>query len=166
MPLPVRIALSLVVCAALVSGCKSRTVVAPRDEATFGPVSMRLHPVFSRAKDFDGDDKLDGIEAMLEFQDAFGDPTKASGRVIFELFELRANQPDPRGRRVVNPWLGSLMTLEDQNERWNRASRAYLFPLDFPRAGEPGDYVLTAQFDTSDGRRFFDRLILQRRQEK
>lgn len=139
----------------------------PRDEAAFGPTSMRLHPVFTRLKDWNGDDVPDGIEAMVEFQDAFGDPTKASGRIIFELFEFRAAQPDPRGPRVANPWVGSLSTLVEQRDRWNRASRTYTFPLAWPKI-EPGrTYVLTAQFDDStSSRRFFDRLIIEGRRDE
>lgn len=154
----------------LVGGCQDtptftdplRTRPQPRDEAAFGPTAMRLHPVFTRVKDWSGDDRPDGIEAMVEFQDAFGDPTKASGRVIFELFEFKPNQPDPRGPRVANPWVGSLATLGDQRDRWNRASRTYTFPLSLPKLDAGRTYVLTAQFDdAATSRRFFDRLILE-----
>jgi hypothetical protein len=134
----------------------------PRDEAAFGPTTMRLHPVFTRLKDWTGDEAPDGVEAMVEFQDAFGDPTKAAGRIIFELYEFRAAQPDPRGPRVANPWVGSLATLADQRDRWNRASRTYTFPLSLSDVQPGRSYVLTAQFDDSTGsRRFFDRLILE-----
>lgn len=156
---------ALLLCAAL--SCNGKPKPAPqRDEAAFGQVSMRLHPVFSRIKDWTGDGEPDGIEAMVEFQDAFGDPTKASGRLIFELFEFRPNQPEPRGRRVTNPWVGSLQTQDDQRERWNRASRTYTFPLELPKIDTGRDYVLTAQFDATDGKRFFDKLILQARRTR
>lgn len=138
----------------------------PRDEAAFGPTAMRLHPVFTRLKDWNGDDVPDGVEAMVEFQDAFGDPTKASGRIIFELYEFRAAQPDPRGPRVANPWVGSLATLADQRDRWNRASRTYTFPLALARIDAGRTYVVTAQFDdATSSRRFFDRLILEGRHD-
>lgn len=138
---------------------------APRDEASFGPAAMRLHPVFTRYKDWTGDGAPDGIEAMVEFQDAFGDPTKASGRVLFELYAFQRNQPDPRGRRLANPWIGSLQTSEDQRDRWNRASRTYTFPLELPKPDPSADCVLTAQYDSPDGRRFFDRLVLEGRRD-
>jgi hypothetical protein len=138
----------------------------PRDEAVFGPAAMRLHPVFTRMKDWTGDEVPDGIEAMVEFQDAFGDPTKAAGRIIFELYEYKPNQPDPRGQRVANPWVGSLATLADQRDRWNRASRTYTFPLALPKVEPRRTYVLTAQFDdATTSRRFFDRLILEGRRD-
>jgi len=144
-----------------IAGCAERPPAPLRDEAAFGPVSMRLHPVFTRIKDWTGDDVPDGIEAMVEFQDAYGDPTKASGRIIFELFQAKARQPDPRGRRLANPWIGSLLSQQDQQERWNRASRTYTFPLAIDRIDRRQDYVLTAQFDGTDGRRFFDRLVIE-----
>ena len=146
-------------------GCRQTTTSAPRDEASFGVTAMRLHPVFTRFKDWTGDGDADGIEAMVEFKDAFGDPTKASGRVLFELYSFKANQPDPRDRRMANPWIGSLQTSEDQRDRWNRASRTYTFPLEIPRADASSEYVLTAQYDSPDGRRLFDRLILEARRE-
>lgn len=171
----IRAAIGCVALAVLTLGCQEAIQTAdtmtarpqPRDEAAFGPTSMRLHPVFTRLKDWNGDDVPDGIEAMVEFQDAFGDPTKASGRIIFELFEFRAAQPDPRGPRLANPWVGSLATLSEQRDRWNRASRTYTFPLAWPKI-EPGrSYVVTAQFDdATSARRFFDRLILEGRRDE
>src|SRR5204863_386407 len=133
----------------------------PVPATMFGPKAMRIHPIFTQVKDWTGDGKPDGIEALIEFQDQFDDPTKASGRVIFELFEYRKDFPDPRGVRIANPWIGSLVTLADQRERWNRTSRTYSFQLamDSIRANRP--YVLSATFEQSGGGRFFDRVILQ-----
>ena len=98
------------------------------DAQLFGPVSMRLHPIFTQVKDWTGDGVVDGIEALLEFQDQFTDPTKAAGDVVFELYAYRPYSPESRGERVLNPWLGSLRTLRDQEARWNRTSRTYAFP--------------------------------------
>jgi hypothetical protein len=147
----------------LVLGCQSS---APRprsetDAALFGPAAMRIHPIFTQVKDWTGDNRPDGIEALLELQDQFGDPTKASGRVIFELFEYRPYDPDPRGPRLVNPWIGDLSTLDAQRDRWNRTSRTYGFQLQYDQVNENRPYVLTATFELSNGGRFFDRIILQ-----
>jgi len=38
---------------------------------------------FYAGEGLDGRQLSDGIDALLEFQDQFGDPTKASGRAIF-----------------------------------------------------------------------------------
>jgi len=160
-----RIGLTVSLCAVFMSGCGSLDSPATPTPAEFGPAGMRVHPVFTRFKDWTSDGEPDGIEAMLEFKDSFGDPTKASGRVLFELYSFVPNQPDPRGRRVANPWMGALQSTEDQQDRWNRASRSYTFPLELPRPDPSVDYVLTAQYDSPDGRRYFDRFILEARRD-
>jgi hypothetical protein len=130
------------------------------DAKMFGPVSMRIHPTFTRIKDWNGDKAPDGIDALLELQDQFGEPTRATGRVIFELFEYRRNFPNPAGKRLFNPWVTSLVTVEDQSARWNRALRAYSFQLVVPQIQPHRTYVLTASFELEGGR-LFDRLILE-----
>ena len=144
------------------AGCGARSPVprSPTDAQLFAPVSMRVHPIFSDLKDWNDDGQVDGIEALLEFQDQFNDPTKAAGTVVFELFSYRPYSPDPRGQRVVNPWVGSLQTLADQQARWNRTSRTYSFQLEYPQVRGDENYVLTATFDTGTTR-FFDEVILQ-----
>src|SRR5688572_29582977 len=113
----------------VLAGCAARKPVpmTEADAAMFAPLSMRIHPIFTDAKDWNGDGQPDGVEALLEFQDQFNDPTKAAGKVIFELFSYRAYHADTRGDRVVNPWVVSLQTLDDQQARWNRTSRTYSF---------------------------------------
>jgi hypothetical protein len=56
-------------------------VDAPPEANVLGPASMRIHPIFTQPRDWTGDARPDGIEALVEFLDQFGDPTKASGRV-------------------------------------------------------------------------------------
>jgi hypothetical protein len=121
---------------------------------------MRIHPIFTQVKDWTGDGQPDGIEALLEFQDQFNDPTKAAGTVIFELYRYDPHRPDSRGERVVNPWVGSLKTLADQQARWNRTSRTYFFQLEYPAVRRDQSYVLVASFDTG-ATRFFDEVILE-----
>lgn len=147
----------------LLAGCQS-SAPRPRDTAAcemFAPTSMRIHPIFTRVRDWTGDGKPDGIEALLEFQDQFSDPTKAMGTVIFELYDYRRGDPDPRGNRLANPWIGSLMTLGDQREHWNRTSRTYSFELAYPAVSLNQNYVLTAIFQRADGGRFFDRMVIE-----
>lgn len=143
-----------------VAGCSRPARPSPDPEAIFEPSAMRLHPVFTRVADWTADGRPDGIEALIELQDRFGDPTKASGRVIFELYAYRSDQPDPRGQRLVNPWIGDLTTLRDQEQRWNRTSRTYSFPLLWPAIDPAQTYVLTATFELGGGGRFFDRLVV------
>jgi hypothetical protein len=147
----------------LLAGCGGDLPLArsEADKRLFGPVSMRLHPIFTQVKDWNADVRPDGIEALIELQDQFGDPTKASGRVVFELFEYQPYNPERRGERVVGPWIGYLETLDEQRDRWNRTSRTYSFQLDYPRIQPNRTYVLTAEFQLSGGGRFFDRVIVE-----
>ncbi len=137
----------------------------PRDSSMFGPVRMRIHPIFTQVKDWTGDGEPDGIEALVEFQDRFDDPTKASGNTIFELFEYRPYNPDPRGERATSPWTGSLVTLDEQRARWNRTLSTYSFRLPFTGVRVSRDYVLAASFDRAaregEASRFFDRIVLE-----
>ena len=125
-----------------------------------GPVSIRIHPTFTQPKSWAGDDdKPDGIEALLEVRDRWDEPIRATGKVIFELYNYRTGFPDPRGARLVPPWVTSLATVEDQAARWDRVSRAYKFQLAYPQIDPERTYVLTASFETEGGR-LFDRLNL------
>ena len=124
-----------------------------------GPVAIRIHPTFTQIRSWSGDDAPDGIEALVEIRDRWGEPIRGTGRVLFELYDYRTGYPDPRGKRLVNPWATSLATVEEQTARWDRVSRAYKFQLAFPQVDPGRHYVLTASFET-DGGRLFDRLNL------
>jgi len=117
------------------------------DQQMFGPASIRIHPTFTQVRDWSGAGKPDGIEATLEIQDPFGEPTRATGRVTFELYTYRKEFPDVKGRRLSQPWIAELNTREQQQEHWNSALRAYTFQLHFPEISAKVSYVLTAQFD-------------------
>ncbi len=155
--------LALALLPLILSGCSSIKSPIPRsatEAAMFAPVTMRIHPIFTQVKDWTGDNKPDGVEALLEFTDQFNDPTKAAGTVIFEIYAYRAYHADPRGDRLQNPWIGTLSTLDDQHARWNRTSRTYSFQLEFPQLRTDRSYVLTATFNTGQTR-FMDQLILE-----
>jgi hypothetical protein len=149
-------------------GCASKPIERDNIEcAMFGPARMRIHPIFTTVKNFSGQGtRAEGIEAEIEFQDQFGDPTKAAGKIMFELYGYKEAQPDPRTDRVANPWVASLMTLADQRDHWNRTSRTYTFQLAVPGVSPRRDYVLTAMFEHSDGRRFFSHVIIKGAEEQ
>jgi hypothetical protein len=90
----IALAITIIPLAAL-TGCQSDApfVRSEADARLFGPVAMRLHPIFTQVKDWTGDNKPDGIEALIELQDQFGDPTKASGRVVLRAVRISAIQP-------------------------------------------------------------------------
>jgi hypothetical protein len=156
------VAVSSIMC--LLFGCASPSPVprSPDAAAMFAPASMRIHPIFTQIKDWTGDGHSDGIEALLEFQDQFSDPTKAAGNAIFELYSYRPSTPDARGERLISPWVGSLKTLADQQARWSRTSRTYSFKLEYPEVREDRSYVLAATFDTGNTR-FFDQIVVEGR---
>ena len=158
------VAVTLVVVLITGGGCNTppRHARTAAEAQMFAPVSMRIHPIFTQVKDWSGDGVVDGIEALLEFQDQFTDPTKAAGDVVFELYAYRPYSPESRGERVLNPWLGSLRALRDQEARWNRTSRTYSFELEYPEIRDDRDYVLVATFDTGQTR-FFDQIVLEGR---
>jgi hypothetical protein len=146
-----------------VAGCSFGPTPKPRtpeENQLFGPVSMRLDS-FSKVKDWTGRGLPDGIEAVVEFDDRFGDHTKAAGTVLFELFEYRPGWPDPRGARLVDPWSASLQSYDEQKAHWERASGAYSFELAWDAIRLDRSYVLTATFDSPDGARFFSQIVIQ-----
>src|SRR6187200_3604810 len=96
---PVRLAVLSLALSAALCGChdpKGNEVV--RDEM-FAPASIRIHPTFTQFKDWTGDGAPDGIEALVEVQDSFGEPTRAKGSVMFELDSYRPQFPEQRGPR-------------------------------------------------------------------
>jgi hypothetical protein len=152
----------------VICGCQTHDLLSrsPADDEMFGPVSMRLHPTFTEVKDWTGDNKPDGIEAVVELQDQFGDTTRATGKVVFELYGYRFAAPDPKGERVGGPWIGALLTTDDQIARWNTAIRGYSFQLADPTISKDRSYVLTAEFDLGARGRLFDQVVIEGQNEK
>ena len=146
----------------LLLGCEapsSRPRTADEQEM-FGPSAMRIHPIFTQVKSWTGGGRPDGVEAVLEFDDRFGDPTKAAGTVVFELFEFRRGYPDPRGERAVNPWTASIVTVDEQQAHWHRETGGYTFQLADEEIRADRNYVLTATFEPLNGTRLFAQTLL------
>jgi hypothetical protein len=121
---------------------------------------MRVHPTFTRVKDWTGDGRPDGIEAVVELQDEFGEPTRATGAVMFELYQYRATFPDVRGRRIPEVWVWPLARRNEQAAHWSRALRAYSFKIPF----DPGRVavVLEATFELGfDRGRLTNQIVLE-----
>lgn len=155
---------------AAAGGCQRSEPAAPAARPSpvpsmFTPASMRLHPQFTRVKAFapgaEPGTRPDGIEVELEFSDPFGDPVKAEGRVVFELYDYRTEAADVRGTRLTTPFVGSLLTDDEQRARWNRTTRTYSFRLAKADLDPRRTYVLTATFEPKAGGRFYSRIILQ-----
>ena len=147
-------------------GCESSPTIA-REEA-FGPAKVRLHPTFTQVKDWTGDGKPDGVEAVVELLDSFGEPTRGSGSFLFELSEYRPVEPQPAGGRIADPWVFKLDTREQQQARWNPALRAYTFQLPMGKLPPEPAYVLDLTYESLGGTttrptggRLFDRLVIE-----
>ena len=125
----------------------------------FAPVALRVHPVFTEPKDWTGDGKVDGVEALVELTDNFGDPTKARGQIVFELFQLRRFNPDPRGQ-PLETWTMPRYTLAEQRNHWRRIGGAYAFQLPFAQLSGYGSTVLSAEMSLAGGGRLRDQIVL------
>ena len=153
----------VVLVATLLAGC-ARDVPPTSDAAEdqlFIAREAKLHPVFTKVADFNADGRVDGIDALVELHDQFGDTTKGAGTFTFELFGYKAGQPDPRGERLSDPWQVPVITEAEQRERWSRASRCYTFRLEAPQVSRAKSYVLALTYAPADGNpRSFDRIVL------
>jgi hypothetical protein len=146
---------------ALLAACSSGPRPRTAEEAKlFGPKSLRVHPTFTRVKDWTGDGRPDGIEAVVELQDEFGEPTRATGSVMFELYQYRPTHPDVRGRRIPEVWVWPLARRNEQVAHWSRALRAYSFKIPLDPGRTP--LVLEATFNLSDDRgRLTNQIVLE-----
>ena len=146
----------------VVAGCGSQPRWQPDNEPElFAPIAMRIHPVFTQLRDWTNDGKPDGIDVLIECQDRFGDPAKAAGNAVFEIYSYRPGYPDPRGERLSPPFLASIENVAAQRDHWNRTSRCYSFQLAWPAINPRATYVLTATLEVAGGQRFTDRLVIE-----
>jgi hypothetical protein len=162
----------------LVAGCQSANRSrSPGEDAMFGPAYMRIHPTFTHIIVANQDSDINGIDAVIEFQDQFGEPTRSAGTVLFELYAFRPSDPNPRGVRLAH-WEAALDTKDEQLAHWNPAVRGYSFELQYDKINTDNSYVLTAQVnregqegpttstepgagDVGGGGRFFGQLVLE-----
>ena len=151
-----RLAIALAVSA---GGCGSDRRAPATAVDLFVPTAMRIHPIFTQVADLTGEGQPNGIEAQLEFTDQFGDPTKAAGQVLFEVYAYQ-KQPPYTGREAARPYVASLATVADERERWNKTLRTYRFPLAVPALAPGQDYVVRATFEQVGGGRLFDKLTV------
>jgi hypothetical protein len=156
---------------ALQGACTVAPTPSPAAQANrlFDVVSMQLD-TFSKVKNWTSGTVPNGIEAVVEFDDAFGDRTKAAGSILFEIFDYRQGWPDPRGQRLVNPFSASLITFDEQKAHWDRASGAYIFRLSCDQLQLDRSYVLSATYQAPAGsggpQRLFSQIVLPARQTR
>lgn len=113
------------------------------------PETIEIQP-FTRIGSFKGDAIPEGIIAVVQPRDAFGDPVKAVGRFYFELWTYRNASNDRRGERLEF-WEQTLDSKDDVRLHWNSA-QMYEFQLAWTQGAgtvQPGrQYLLTATYRT------------------
>ena len=163
MRIPCAVMLLACLVLASTSSCRSTSRGGGAPAEMFRPIAMRIHPVFTGPKDWTDDGRPDGIEALIELTDQFGDPIKGSGQVIFELFRFRRYHPDPRGT-PIQTWVMPIQTLKEQKEHWRRIGSAYAFQLPLDNVASYPSTVLTAEITLDNGGgRIRDQIVLQQK---
>jgi hypothetical protein len=123
----------------------------------FWPVRMRIHPLTRVAMD-SGSEQL-VIEARLEFLDADGHTTRATGQVLFQLMNGPNESDDAPPRRA---WPEQdLRDLKVNRTRFDDVTSTYLFPIDVDRDDLADGPELRAYFVSSNGAMMKDRFTIQ-----
>jgi hypothetical protein len=124
------------------------------------PTRIEVLP-FTKAKSWDNDQKLDGLEVVLRPLDSFGDQTKAIGLFRFELFLFEKASSDSRGPRI-GFWEEDVTSREMLEIHWDRITRTYRFRLGWVGKQIPsGKYVLEVTYITPYGQRLSDTYVME-----
>ena len=122
----------------------------------YSPQAIKILP-FTKAKSFDKDAIPDGIEVSMRTLDGAGDPVKAYGTFLFELYAYRPASTDHKGE-LIQSWRQPVLNLDDQKQYWERVTTSYQFQLSWegvPLAPQK-KYILAASFQAPGGPRLFD----------
>ncbi len=116
---------------------------------------------FTHPVSFDDDPIPDGIEAVVSALDKQGEPTKISGRIVFELYTYRRASADPKGTQVQT-WQLGLASDKDQQTYWNHTTRMYEFPLRVDVAAMPKSrkFVLLARYSNPWNEHLEDQAVI------
>lgn len=122
----------------------------------YSPAQIQILP-FTKVRSFDDDVVPDGLAVSLRPLDGAGDPVKAYGSFLFELYAYQPATADHRGKRLQR-WTQSIRTPEDQRTFWERVTSTYEFQLSWEGNPLPNNkkYLLTASFEAPGAKRLFD----------
>lgn len=122
----------------------------------YSPTQIRVMP-FTKIRSFDDDVIPDGLLVSLRPLDGAGDPIKAYGSFLFELYEFRPATANHRGQRLQS-WTQAVRDLDDQRTFWERVTSTYEFQLSWEGNPLPTDkkYILAASFESPGTDRLFD----------
>ena len=145
------------------AGCErgrvSDTTEGPTTEelvSYYSPQSIKILP-FTKPCSFDEDVVPDGLCVSLHTLDAAGDPVKAYGTFLFELYAYRPGTSDHRGE-LLHTWTQPVNNPKDQKQYWEKPTKTYEFQLSWE--GQPLEpqkkYILTATLQAPGAKRLFD----------
>lgn len=166
MSVPIRVsclALLLVAVAACPPGCSRGEIGTTADGPTveelvsfYSPRSIKILP-FTKPRSFDDDVIPDGVGVSLRPLDEAGDPVKAYGTFMFELYAYKKAIGTHKGDLLAN-WTQPVLDPADQKQFWERVTSTYEFQLSWEgKPLPPGNkYVLVASFQSPGSERLFD----------
>lgn len=122
----------------------------------YSPRTIKVLP-FTKPRSFDEDIIPDGIGVSLRPLDAAGDPVKAYGEFLFELYAYRPAISHHRGDRL-QIWTQPVLNADAQKQFWDGMTNAYEFQLSWE--GKPlspdNKYILVASFQAPGSERLED----------
>lgn len=151
----------------LPAGCSRTSVdsndIAARQQLTLlMPEAVDIVGPFTRFRSFTDDDRIDGIELLLQPVNTFGDPVNIVGALVVELYEFRQASGESKGAKLEQ-WDVSLASERDQRTYWNRTTSMYEFQLQFNPATIPPSkkYVLQVTYNTPLQEHMLDEYVLE-----
>jgi len=116
------------------------------------PSKMRVYPSTRFVQE--GDRSI--LEARLEMFDQMGDPIKASGTFLVELYSVDPSMGIAQGRLLFS-WNAGTASLEQQREHYDPITRGYLFRLGVDNLRSAKDAtLLKATFTPANGSQRLD----------
>lgn len=161
--LPILSCLTLAAVLACLGGCRRGDIGMTSDGPSveqlvsfYSPRSIKILP-FTKPKSFDDDVIPDGVGVSLRPLDEAGDPVKAYGTFMFELYAYRKAIGTHKGEMLAN-WTQQVLDTSDQKQFWERVTSTYEFQLSWEgKPLPPGNrYVLVASFQSPGSERLFD----------
>lgn len=132
------------------------------------PSSINIVEPFTRATSFDGDERTDGIELLLQASNALDSPgLMIAGGLRVELFEFLPASGERKGRQL-DQWTIELSGKENQRRYWNQVTQMYEFHLGVAVEKVPvaEQYVLAVTYNSPMGQRLSDECVLLFRDAK
>jgi len=128
------------------------------------PKAIEIVEAFTRWVDLKPQAGIDGIEVYVQPQSFAGEPIRASGAMLVELYAFKKASGDPKGPRVEF-WSIPLETEADQEAHWNRATEMYQFRLELSPSAPPltpGDrFILLVTHNSPLGGHQSDEMVLE-----